>query len=315
MSLRLLLENPEEKGYPFPYVLARIRGRRLRGNKQDVMQAIPSSGRAEVLPMDADALLAAARAERNWLWHQLEPGMRRIYAPLFFYHELKPLALALRRREARQWGLVDAIMEGSLFVKPLRQLMVAEQIGTQEALKRLGRILQRISPGFGLLGSAYTSGRIGAIEELLLSTTLRQLATLTLQPCLRAFFIRLTDMLNLLSLFRHLHWHSTIPPIFVPGGRIRTTLLVSWLDGSGTAARNAWAASLTEIGVLPESPVELEQELMSGMTRLCRRLAREPEGIGLVVDYLWIFSQEVNRQGLVANRTGTVRRTGEELMA
>lgn len=290
--LRLLLENPEGKGYPFAYVLARIRGRRSRGDKQEIPEmTIPAAGGAETVLVDADAFLTAARAERNWLWSQLEPNMRSIYAPLFFYHELKPLALALRRREARQWDQVDAIMKGSLLVLPLRQLMGDEKIDTQKALERIGRFMQRISPEFGSLGSAYTSGRIGAAEELLLSANLRQLATLKLQPCLRAFFVRMIDMLNLLSLFRHLRWRSKIPPIFVPGGRVSTTLLVSWLDGSGDAVRDICTVAMTGNGVLPESPVELEQELISGMTRLCRRLAREPDGIGLVVDYLWDFSR------------------------
>jgi len=315
--LNLFLQNPEGKGYPFPYVLARIRGRRSRRKERPTMpEAATVAETAETRLEQGDAPLAAARAERNWLWSQLEPDMRNAFAPLVFYHELKPLALAIRRREVRQWDQVAAIMEGSLLVTPLLLLVADDRIGTKEALERIGRFMQRILPGFGHLEDVYLTGGIGAVEGRILNVTLGLIAAHSLQPGLQTFFIRLIDMLNLLTLFRHQRWRSETVPSFVPGGRISTKRLNSWQGGRGAAERDACVAALTGSGALPESPSELEEEFMRGMTRFCRRLSRDPDGIGLLVEYLWSLYLEARYWRLSVKQGGVVRTIpGEELMA
>lgn len=265
----MLLENPEGRGYPFPYVLARIHGRRTQ---------------------TAGLAAAAVRVEQRWLWGQMEPRRRRVFAPLFCYFELKPLILALRRREARQWEGVSALLAESLLARPLRQVLGDDRLATGAALERLGRLLQPLLPESGALRAGYASGGISAVEEQLLGAVLGAATAPALHPLLRSFIARLIDNLNLLTLYREERWRPASAAPFVAGGGVRSKQLDAWRKGRASAARDACAVALTGRRTLPESPAELEAALLDGTTRFCRRLAREPEGVGLVVDYLWNLS-------------------------
>lgn len=243
----MMLEDPENRGCPFEYLLARIRSRRSRPGtardgspqKAEAPPAMTASSAAEPIPTGSEA-------GRVWLWRLMEPKQRAVHAPLFFYHELKPLGLALRRREARRWDESKRIMATSLLSRPLRQMIIDESSSTGDALDGIIRLLGKNSKGFDCLRGTYRAGGIKAFEEALLGSTLAYAAEAARHPALRAFFDRQSDVFNLLTLSRQLRWRSAAAPPLLPGGRIGKATMAAWLAGEDPDGRDAFTTTLDD---------------------------------------------------------------------
>lgn len=277
-----LLEQTDYQGYPFPYALARIRGRRAQRAMEGA--APPQAG-----------YRGTGLSGRRWLWRLLGPNERAVCAPLFFVHEVKPITLALRRREARRRDEAAAIMGDSLLVPPLRRMVCDEQASQEETLAGIARFLSRRMTLFESLQGTAPPKDVADFEGRLVSIVLGHDAVQSLHATMCVFFIRLADMVNMLTLCRHLRWKSGAVPALVTGGSIGVSTLERWLRGEEERERMLVLAALAGDGAKGESPAEWEARLLEGMSRFCRRLSHDPDGFGLVTDYLWKLDLEDRR--------------------
>lgn len=303
MGMRALL-RVMPAGVPADCLLARIRGRRsflirdwdrlLLAHQPPAMLS-PAPWRGADTGTEGWALRDLQR-EYFWAFSRMDELLRRSTAPFFWLAELRTLAVCLRLLTGGETNL-DRQLKGSLLANSIVNLL-RKADGSAPAVTGLASVLARYDPAFAGLADIYRTGGSGALEETLNEKSLQILAHTTVHPQMRDYCTLMIDSRNLTTVAKRLRWRLGTIPSLLEGGTLppqRLTELFRSRDSAGLlhiAMRLGGEASYRE-------SADLERVLYEAQGRIMRRMARDADGIGAILHYLWRCGNEASNIGLL----------------
>lgn len=298
----LLRDFPE--GVPRDTLLTRIRGRRSF-LVRDWDRIILSPDPAHQLPPAPwrggtdggdGRIWRALQGEYSWVFRWMPEPLRVVTAPFFWLAELRTLAVSLRRLAGSGSGDGE-LLQGSLMNDRLRRTL-RDASGAEAAVRQLGPLFAPHAPTVAKLGETLATGGTGAVERELQDLFLARLAATPLHPAVARFVALAIDCRNLVAVAKGLRWRSNRPAL-IPGGSIPPKRLEELARGGDTVAIARLAARLGGPGQVGD-PVNLERTVLHAQYRGVIALAREPDGIGEIIAYLWRCRNEARAIGLVS---------------
>ena len=150
-------------------------------------------------------------------------------------------------------------------------------------------------------------------EEHLVDACLEHAAASRPHPAVSLFVTRLIDMGNLVALAKQVRWKMGESG-FVAGGNIGVALLrEAARDREGRLARRLMGRAVG-IEMDPAAP-GLVPLLAARLGLTLRRQGREPDGVGLILDYLWRRLTETRNLSLLLHGGDLERETlGREMV-
>ncbi|MGD0585721.1 MAG: hypothetical protein ABSA86_08095 [Oryzomonas sp.] len=317
-----LLTEHGGSGVPLAYLLARITGRRayLVADWPQVLAAaeplasLPPSPYRLAPEGGAEAgLWSGLQREFAWVHYQMGRGMQTIFEPFFIPLELRTLFMALRLSSRGEEGhTLAGVLRFSLLCAPVKRLLfegadlpaILAGVGAYlDFWPKAGRALPEILQQQGMVGC----------EERLVDACLEHAARSSLHPVVALFVTWLIDMENIVALTKQLRWRMAEHG-FIEGGSITTThLREAALDREGGQARRLIGRVL---GVEEADPASagLVPPMAARLGRILRRQRQEPDGVGLILDYLWRRLVETRNLSLLLHGADLDRETLEREM-
>lgn len=297
-----LLNQPAFEGYPDDYLMARIRGRRANlGTPPPVASARRSAG--EVAGTEARL---GPGTEFIWVYRQMNERLRQTFAPLFLWFEVRTILISLRFRRGGERGEVAGLLATSLLAARVKRVL-AEEGEPAAAITEVALLMGGVAEPYRDLGALYRERGGREYEQRFAILYLERMADLPLHPVLREFFRGVIDLRNLLVLSKQLRWGLHEPQAFVQGGTVPTGRLGAVLAKESAAGLANLIGTLPGMAAVSGTPASLEPLLLAWLTGRVRKLARDPLGIGLILDYLWKCRVASRNQGLIVHGEGVER--------
>lgn len=298
----LLLDMPA--GVPADCLLARIRGRRsfllhdwdrllLTGQSLETLspapwRRTPSGTKGQILP--------ALQQEHFWAFSRMDEQVRRAMAPFFWLAEVRTLSVCLRLL-ARGSTSLDHLLTYSLLAVSIKDLL-RKSDGCAPALAELTAVLAGYDARFAGLADIYLTGGSGALEEALYEISLTIISDMPLHPQMRCYIALVIDSRNLTALAKRLRWRLDTIPLLLKGGTLPLPRLAELFELRDSAGLLHLAMRLGGLAPYSET-ADPERVLYEAQRRVMRRLARQAEGIGPIIDYLWRCGNEAANIGLL----------------
>ncbi|MDX1762965.1 MAG: V-type ATPase subunit, partial [bacterium] len=262
-------------GYPTDYLVSRIRGRR-GGLTRDWRSPIETG----VAPgVGKEEPWSGLLKEYFWVYRQMNGRLRTIFGPLFLFFEMKTLVLCLRNKGARDMSRVAELLNHSLLCDQIRKALLKEE-ELAETIRSLAATLTHFSGRFEGMEEIYGSEGLRAFEERLARTCLEYFRQSKLHPLVEAFFVRLIDLRNLMSCYKHLRWKIEEAPPYIPGGRMGESELRGLVAGENMEkVLKSKRAGDREAGI--------DVVLLRELTAQVQEGGKEAVGIGVILDYIW----------------------------
>lgn len=284
-------------GLPGDCLLARIKGRRsflLADWERRLFtgQPLATLGPApwrRTATGGTDWALHALQEEHLWVLARMDERLRRAAAPFFWLRELGTLATCLRLL-ASSSARVNQLLRDSLLRDDIRQLLLRSS-SCDQALTGLAPLLARFDQRFSVLADTLRDGGHGALETALQEASLAYCAESVLHPAIQRYCALTIDSRNLTTIAKRLRWRlETLPPLLAGGTISLKRLHEIFLQ------RNSSGLLRLAMQLGGEAPYDLtaplEQVLHASWKRVMSRLARETDGIGAIIDYLWRCGNE-----------------------
>ncbi len=297
---RDLLQRGRTGGYPVAYILSRVRGRRSRliRDWNALMYGAPPAEylaspqyQGFVRERSLEGLWQSLQQEHQWVFSQLDEGMRRMLAPYFLYAELRTITVCLRMLQGEKAQETAAILGNSLLAPELRQALAGGE--AEAAVETVERLFSGLSPAFRGMAALFATKGMRAAEQQLVNRYLEAVLGQPLHPVLRELFVRIIDARNILSLYKSLRLASRDPSVFIPGGTVPVERLRDLQERDDVFATIALVRQVAGITIAAPEPTQVEIALYRGITRYVKEEGRDPLGVGLIVEYLWRCSLEV----------------------
>lgn len=238
--------------------------------------------------MSDERIWEALLTEFEWLYAQMDRGLRARLAPVFVLFELKTVVLCLRNRAAQRLGDIEGLLARSLLSAPLQQALRQER-DLRSAVAAVTEILAGAAPRLRESAQAFADHGLRGFEDSLMRSWLAYVATVPLHPVVRWFFGAFIDLRNVMILYKELRWELDEAAAFIPGGTIDVLRFERLLARRELACVDEAVREATGLGTVPAAASEgaLETVLLASLTRRLRQAGREDEDVGLVLDYLW----------------------------
>lgn len=301
------LRTLHTRGYPAEYLQARIRGRMERRIADwepillaaDPLAAVPAAPwRGALTGRSEELVWKSLLQELAWLYSQMDAALRGVFFPLFGYFELRTIVLCLRNMGNGNSVKIEELLTYTLLDERIKEVM-REGSGPSAAVEALAAIFAAGDTRFARLRKAYGEHGLAGFERELADLYLEGLLREPSHPIMAAFFSRLIDTINTLTLYKHLRWGLTAPPHFVQGGSIGSAVFVETAEKKEMGGAALLLRRLTGEEAAPYSSVGLEQLLLQALARCTRRWGREESGMGLILDYIWRCRMEARNLSLL----------------
>lgn len=269
MEMRLL-DPKKPSGLPSEALLARLRSRRAGIDLFD--------------PAAAGSTEAA-----TWVYQRLNRRLRRCLEPFFELLAMRNLVLQLRYRLAGE--LPAAIFNTSLLAQPLRQILDSGR-ENQSLIAKLEAALSGDYPFAVGLAATYREQGPGGVERQLTDGMLVDALKKSKGVPLKKIIGYLVDMRNCLMLSRLWQWQVKQPPRLMAGGSLnRNRLQRIWerheKERLHSLVESLTGESLRTRKVKTGDTIGMDKAFLQGLTRLLRRLGRDPLGLAVIIEYLW----------------------------
>jgi hypothetical protein len=284
-------------GVPADCLMARIRGRRslLVRDWDRLLPARPplatlTTAPWRQAPSGAEGwALRALQQEYHWAFSRMDEPLRSATAPFFWLAEVKTIAVSLRLMSGAGAD-VGQLLRHSLLADGIRELLHRTG-GSAGVVAQLADLLAGYDQRFAGLADIHRDGGSGALEAELFDISLRILADMSLHSQMRCYVELVIDSRNLVTVAKRLRWKmDTIPPL-LEGGTLPLPRLAEQFRRRDSAGLLYLAMGLG--GQAPyAADADLDQVLYEAQQRILRRLAREADGIGMILDYLWRCGNE-----------------------
>jgi len=221
----------------------------------------------------------------DWVYARLNGRLRKRLAPFLELLAMRNLVLLLRYRLAEE-SPPAILLQHALLAEPLQNLL-KEAAKPEAVVARLEAALATEYPFAGSLVAIYRSQGPGGVEQQLTSGILEHGLKRSGNAIIGRTLRYLVDMRNCLAVRKFWRWQvSQAPPLTCGGSLPLNTLKRVWAahDDDRLAAL---ATRLSGRSVHRMEPVNLEQGLLNGLTRLLRQAGRDPLGLAVIIEYLW----------------------------
>ena len=239
-----------------------------------------------------------------WVYRRLNKRLRARLEPFLDLLAMRSLILALRYTLADETPSA-AVLNQSLLAGPLKRLVMKTE-ESETTIAQLEAVLVKDYPFVVGLTATYRRQGPGGVEQQLGDGILQHGLGRTGNDLLKAILRYLIDMRNCLMINKLWRWQVSKAPPLTPGGRYATASLQR-IWASHDSDRLASLVTQMAGKPLPSSEViGMEQCLLSGLTRFLRLAGRDPLGLAVIIEYLWLAQlavhNQVLRQALAADR-------------
>jgi len=275
--MKLLTPTPPAE-LPEEALLARLRCRRAA---LDLRGAPPVT--------EAPAADAVA-----WVYRRLNRRLRKRLEPFLDLLAMRSLVLGLRYRLAGE-AAPAAVLNHALLAGPLKQLVTASE-ENEATIARLEAALAGDYPFVAGLISTYRNQGPGGVERQLGDGILQHGLARAGNDLLRGTLRYLVDMRNCLMISKLWRWQVSQAPPLTTGGTIAIDRLQRiWAThDSERLARLAVRRAGKPLAAV--DAVKMEQCLLGGLTGFLRRAGRDPLGLAVIIEYLWLAQLAVHNQ-------------------
>jgi hypothetical protein len=217
---------------------------------------------------------------------------------------MRSLILALRYTLAGETPPA-AVLNPSLLAGSLKRLVTMTE-ESEATIAQLEAVLAKDYPFVAGLTATYRRQGPGGVEQQLADGILQHGLTRTDNDLLKATLRYLVDMRNCLMINKLWRWQVSKTPPLTPGGRYATSSLQRIWANHDSDRLARLVTRLTGKPLTSADVVGMEQCLLSGLTRFLRLAGRDPLGLAVIIEYLWLAQlavhNQVLRQALVADR-------------
>ena len=272
-----LLAPTQPAELPAEALLARLRSRRAAIN------------------LAADHVTDASATEVvYWVYKRLNNGLRSRLTPFLDLLALRNLILTLR------YTLIGDIppavlLSNSLLAEPLQQLVRATG-KSETTIAQLEVALADDYPFVTGLTSTYQNQGPGAVEQQLTEGLLLHSLARAKHDVLKATLRYLIDMRNCLMINKLWRWQVRQAPPLTTGGMLAIPGLQRIWIAHDSARLASVTSRLAGEPLIATETIGMEQSLLRGLTRLLRRAGRDPLGLAVVIEYLWLAQLAVHNQ-------------------
>jgi hypothetical protein len=227
----------------------------------------------------------------------MEESLRVMFTPFFWLAEVATLAICLRdlagSRKANENVLRESLLNDTI------RSMLRQQTDITTLVTDLAAVLAPHDDRFARLPELFRTGGCGALEAALHDISLELLAAAPGRPGMKQYVTLQIDGRNLTACWKQLRRPLDRPPELLPGGAIRPAAIgavFSRQDTPGLVALAMGQAGRVQRNVQTD---DIELILRDSGGKLLGRLAREPGGSGIILDYLWRCNGEARNIGLL----------------
>lgn len=308
-----LLQQYEGRGYPAEYLVARVRGRRsylirdwndilLNPNPPETL--LPAYYRELISEHSKEGVWKRMLKEFKWVYLQMNPHLRDIFLPFFIYSEAKTIILCLRYKRGKRTGAdIERLLYFSMLSKEVRETLKKET-DTALLLDEFERKFLSSSDRPAGLGDTFLKNGLKGVEAELTNGFIEEMINSKPHPVIKHFFVLLTDIKNIIALYKHARWNIGTHPAFIRGGSIsgpdlRKTAAEEKLQGVARLIYKLTAVSIQELNISG-----VESTLYSFLTKKIRTRAREDSDIALLLDYLWKLRIEAQNLSVILYSRG-----------
>lgn len=263
--------------------------------------------------LPAEALLARLRCRRaainltaehvtevpatdvvRWLYKRLNGRLRKRLVPFLDLLAMRNLVLALRYTLAGE-PPPTTLANNALLAEPLQRLVVR----AGEADKTMAQLEAALSSDYPFVaGLAVTYGNQGpgGVEQQLADGILQHGLTQTGNETLKGALRYLIDMRNCLMINKLWRWQVNQAPPLTEGGSFATTSLQRVWAAHDSERLIGLTTRLAGEPLLSTEAIGMEQSLLRGLTRWLRRAGRDPLGLSVIIEYLWLAQLAIHNQ-------------------
>jgi vacuolar-type H+-ATPase subunit C/Vma6 len=295
-QVKVLLQDPENRGYPTDYLLARVAGKRahlIRDWKPLAMGTLPpghvASPLSGGLPLEdsPDAAWRWLEKEYRWVYFQMNEMLRTLFLPFFAYSELRILIACLRYiHNGQRGGAIDNALSTSMLSEKVGAILKMSG-DVPSAAGSIENLLSPLSSEFKGLARIAEGEGLRGFESALTNRYLAYAVRSGLHPLLRAFFARLIDARNIMSVYKYLRLDENSLPPLNSGGRLPAGRYKDIAERKDLAGFISVIKKLTGIRIERPDATNVENSLYQMVTKFMRKEGRKPLEIGLILDYLW----------------------------
>jgi len=302
-----LLKNPEDRGYPVEYLLSRLRGRRanlIREWKKLLYEPAifdhlsSAQYKGFVYDRTPEGLWRNLLKEYGWVYSEMNRQLREIFKPFFFYTELRTLFICLRQLKEQKPAHMDELLLTSLLSDNIKTVLKTSP-GPGEGVAGLEELLGPLLKAFQGLTAVFDTEGLRGVEQRVTNAYLVHVSGTKLYPVLQAFFSHVIDARNIMSLYKAIRLNMKAMPVFITGGTIAQERCSAILSKGDMFEVIALIRKTTGLKIDSPDMTRVETALYRWTTRFLKKEARDPLGLGLILDYLWRCSLEAMNLGVL----------------
>jgi hypothetical protein len=247
-------------------------------------------------------LLSGQETERavsdaaTWVYQRLNRRLRKDLTPFLDLLATRSLILALRYALAGE-APPAAVLRHSLLAKPIQNIIVDTE-AAETTVARLEAVLSGDYPFVAGLTTTYRDQGPGGVEQQLADGVLQHGLGCSANKKLKEALSYLVDMRNCLMIHKLWRWQVSMAPPLTSGGRIAETSLRRIWAARDSDRLTTLVVRLAGGPVTSAKTIALEQSLLQGMTRRLRNAGRDPLGLGVIIEYLWLTQLAIHNQVL-----------------
>ena len=229
-----------------------------------------------------------------WVYKRLNSRLRKRLAAFLDLLAMRNLILALRYTLAGETPPAT-LLNNSLLAEPLQRLVTTTE-ETETTIARLEAALSSDYPFAVGLTATYRNQGPGGVEEQLADGILQHGLARTRNDILKGVLRYLVDMRNCLMINKLWRWQVSQAPPLATGGMLTVTSLQSVWAEHDSERFSSLVARLAGEPLTGTEAIGMEQSLLRGLSRLLRRTGRDPLGLTVIIEYLWLAQLAVHNQ-------------------
>lgn len=302
------LQEIEDRGYPAEYLMARIHGRRLSllsnwdrfMSGPDIAEYPASSNYSKFITARTPAdIREKYLKESEWIYHQMNNRLRKIFSPYFMYLELNTLLTCLRYK----FGKGNSAEIGRLLYFSLLSKKIIDLLRTDTDVVSVINILEKkvsfIRDNSTGLDQIFLKDGLKGAEQKITDALFKHILNMDTHPLIKSFFVFIVDARNIITLHKHLRWDITSGPFFIDGGNIRKSILSKILHSYNTEALATLVYKQMGLRIEGTDAACVENGLQRQLTKRIKKWERECPDVGLILNYLWQCAMEAKNLSII----------------
>jgi vacuolar-type H+-ATPase subunit C/Vma6 len=291
-----LIQSYENRGYPTEYLLARIRGRRtyflhdwdnFLFSPEPFKNLLSTKYGEFISEHSIEGVWKRFLKEFQWIYFQMNKGLRDVFLPFFLYYEIKNLIVCFRYKTGKGTRKeIENLLHYSLLSGKYKEILMMET-DLPVVLEEISNILLFSTKTSLRLKDIFLEQGLKSVEERLTAAFLEHAGESKLHPVMKSFFAYLIDSKNIIALYKYLRWDIRGHPTFIFGGSINESSLKKRLHEKEISEIGKLVYQLTGLDIEETVSFSVEKTLRRGLTKKIRIMGREDSDIGFILEYLW----------------------------